>query len=235
MPTVDRMVEPVLSGVRVVVLAHWRSDELSHALSGVGAAVRVVTMEPEPPLGELSLQIAAGEYDAVLFTSAAAASFFLAEIAAQGVIDIVRDLAADSRLLLAAVNEVAAAPLTAAGLITVAPSGLGHSALAGRVIEMLGEHMPGIPTPAGVLRIRAATATLDHRPLAVSPTGLSLLRRLAREPGRVVTQAHLLSCLPGGSSDPHAAEVAVARLREAVAPYELIRTIVKRGYVLQVS
>ena len=43
----------------------------------------------------------------------------------------------------------------------------------------------------------------------------------------------LLAALPGGSSDPHAAEVAVGRLRDGLGPSrDLVRTVVKRGYSL---
>ena len=45
----------------------------------------------------------------------------------------------------------------------------------------------------------------------------------------------ILSSLPGGSTDPHAADVAVARLRESLAPHRLVRTVVKRGYRLEVA
>jgi uroporphyrinogen-III synthase len=73
--------------------------------------------------------------------------------------------------------------------------------------------------------------------LPLSPNGLAILRRLARNPGEVVSRADLLDVLAGASVDPHTAEVAVARLREAMAPYvgpqPLVRTVVKRGYVLR--
>jgi uroporphyrinogen-III synthase len=39
--------------------------------------------------------------------------------------------------------------------------------------------------------------------------------------------------LPGESEDPHTAEVAVARLREAVGCPGLVQTVIKRGYVLR--
>ena len=49
-----------------------------------------------------------------------------------------------------------------------------------------------------------------------------------------MTRAAVLDALPGTSKDEHAAEVAVARLREATGAKELIRTVVKRGYRLNV-
>ena len=48
-------------------------------------------------------------------------------------------------------------------------------------------------------------------------------------------RAALLDALPGSSADPHAAEVAVARLREALGHKDLVRTVVKRGYLLTTS
>jgi uroporphyrinogen-III synthase len=90
-----------------------------------------------------------------------------------------------------------------------------------------------------VLHVRASAATLDHDVLPLSPNGLAILRRLARNPGEVVSRDRLLEVLPGDSADPHTAEVAVARLREAQSPYlgshPLVRTVIKRGYVLQTS
>jgi uroporphyrinogen-III synthase len=43
----------------------------------------------------------------------------------------------------------------------------------------------------------------------------------------------VLTVLPGESADPHTAEVAVARLRDACGR-SLIQTVVKRGYRLAV-
>ncbi len=91
-------------------------------------------------------------------------------------------------------------------------------ALVRLVILTLGDEAHSVLTPAGVLHVRAAAATLDHDVLPLSPNGLAILRRLARNPGEVVSRDRLLEVLPGESSDPHTAEVAVARLREALAP-----------------
>ena len=73
-----------------------------------------------------------------------------------------------------------------------------------------------------------------HEVLPLSPNGLAILRQLALHPGEVVSRDSLLRALPGQSNDPHTAEVAVARLREALAPHPLVKTVIKRGYVLQV-
>jgi len=59
-----------------------------------------------------------------------------------------------------------------------------------------------------------------------------VLQRLAVAPGEVVSREELLRVLPGESADPHAAEVAVGRLRDAMEAAGVIRTVVKRGYAL---
>ncbi len=95
-----------------------------------------------------------------------------------------------------------------------------------------GEGAAGIETVAGRLQVRRRGAVLDGRVLALSPSGLEVQRLLAAAGGDVVPREALLHALPGDSRDPHAAEVAVARLREAAADRSLVRTVVKRGYRL---
>ncbi len=71
------------------------------------------------------------------------------------------------------------------------------------------------------------------RPL--SPAGLTLLKALARRPGRVVSRQALLTELPGGGDDTHAVETAMARLRAGLGDSRMIQTVVKRGYRLFVD
>ena len=89
-----------------------------------------------------------------------------------------------------------------------------------------------VVTTAGRLQVRRPVALLDGHVLPVSPSGLEVLRMLTSAGGEVVTRAQVLAVLPGDSTDPHTAEVAVARLREAVGRKGLIQTVVKRGYRL---
>ncbi|MGA8209811.1 MAG: winged helix-turn-helix domain-containing protein, partial [Nocardioidaceae bacterium] len=117
----------------------------------------------------------------------------------------------------------------------VVPDRSRMGALVRRVIMDLGDDREGVPTCSGVLHVRAAAATLDHRVLPVSRSGLAVLRRLAETPGQVVSRDDLLQVLPGDSDDPHTAEVAVARLREAVGRPALVRTVIKRGYRLSLA
>lgn len=229
-----------VAGDRIAIQHHGAGDPaFERRLMEAGAAVvplQVYGWGPPPNPAEVTeacLRVAAGEYDAIVFTSAPGASAFLAELEEQGLTEIVKDLSADSRLMVAAVGPTTASPLATAGMLPVYPERSRMGALVRQVILRLGDETPVLVTPEGTLRIRASEATLDHQPLSLSPNGLAVLRRLAKEPGRVVSREALLHALPGESNDPHAAEVAVARLRDSIAPHQLIHTIIKRGYVLK--
>lgn len=227
---------------RIAIQHHGAGDpHLELMLSGGGA--RLVPLEVYrwgPPVDpdavtETALQVAAGGFDAVMFTSAPAAIAWIAELETQGVTDIVRGLVGQGRLLIAAVGPVTSDPLVNAGLKPVYPDRSRMGALVRLVILTLGDEAHSVLTPSGVLHVRAAAATLDHAVLPLSPNGLAILRQLALHPGEVVSRDRLLDALPGDSADPHTAEVAVARLREALGPYPLVKTVIKRGYVLQTA
>jgi len=63
---------------------------------------------------------------------------------------------------------------------------------------------------------------------------MAILRTLAAASGRVCTRAELLMALPRGTEE-HAVEMAVTRLRSALGRRDLVQTVVKRGYRLQVD
>jgi uroporphyrinogen-III synthase len=235
-----------VEGSRIAVQHHGAGDPHLEAMLADGGAT-IIPLEVYrwgPPadaaaVTDTALQVAAGSFDAVMFTSAPAASAWLAELATQGLTDVVRDLATSGRLLLAAVGPVTADPLVNAGMNPVHPDRSRMGALVRLVILTLGDEAHSVRTPSGVLHVRASAATLDHDVLPLSPNGLAILRCLAHRPGEVVSRDRLLEVLPGDSADPHTAEVAVARLRESLGPYSasgpLVRTVIKRGYVLQTA
>ncbi|WP_148574610.1 uroporphyrinogen-III synthase [Nocardioides caldifontis] len=240
---VDFLVGEGVRGLRVAVLHGGAGTTGSDdALERAGASVVPLDVYRwGPPADRASVDRAAagcgaGRFDGVVLTSAPGAAAWLEALDRAGATDQVRDRVSDGRLLLAAVGPVTAAPLAFAGMLAQLPCRPWWGALARLVITELGGDRQAIRTVHGRLRIRAGAVTLDHRPIAVSPSGTAVLRRLAATPGHVVTREELLEALPGVSSDPHAAEVAVARLREslreAVGDSRLVRTVVKRGYVL---
>ena len=223
---------------RIAVQRHGAGDDgLNDRLTAGGASVTDLEVyrwgpPPDPALlHDATEDLAAGGYDAVLFTSAPGAAAWLDELRRLDRLDAARELVAAGRLLVATVGPVTAEPLQVAGLEAVVPDRWRMGALVRLVIMELGSHA-GVHTPGGLLQVRAGAATLDHRVLALSPSGFAMLQRLARVPGEVVSREELLAVLPGDSADPHAAEVAVGRLRDAIGVPGVVRTVVKRGYAL---
>ena len=230
-----------VEGQRIAVQLHGAGDDgLVSGLVRAGADVVPLTVyrwcsphDPEAVLESVDLA-RAGAYDAVTFTSAPGAAAWIAAVESRGALDDIRRLSA-SDLLLAAVGPITAGPLRAAGLAPEYPDRGRMGALVRLVITRLGVDQPAIATPAGELRVRAGRATLDHTRFDLSAGTLAVLRELAREPGMVVSRERLLAVLPGDSLDPHAAEVAVARLRSGLGNPGVVKTVYRRGYQLVVT
>ena len=240
---IDFLLVEGVAGQRIAVQHHGAGDTaIDDAFTAAGGCV--VPLEvyrwgpPQDPAAVVHAARAAGTgaFDAALFTSAPGAQAWLDSLDAVGVRGEVAAQVERGRLLLAAVGPVTAEPLAFAGMTARRPVRSRMGALVRLVMTELGSDDRALATPHGRLRIRAGAVTLDHQPVPVTPTGLAVLRRLADTPGRVVSREELLRVLPGESTDPHTAEVAVARLREslrgATGDGRLVRTVVKRGYVL---
>lgn len=234
----DLLLDEGVVGLRIAVQHHGAGDDhLEERLTRAGATTQglVVYRWGAPPdeavLKESLVEAAAGGFDAVAFTSAPGAAAWLTAARSLGVAETIAERVADGETMVAAVGPITAEPLIAAGFTTVIPERSRLGALVRLIVTRCGENSDGIATPAGTLRVRATMATLNHEVLALSPGGLAILRELAREPGRVKSREQLLAVMPGDSGDPHAAEVAVARLRDVVGK-EVIHTVVKRGYAL---
>ena len=139
-------------------------------------------------------------------------------------------------MVAAAVGTVTSAPLDTVGIRSLIPDRFRLGALVRALVRELAERRGlRVLTPRGELRVLRGAAVLDGEVLALSPGSLAALRVLALAGGGVVSRADILAALPGCSSDLHTAEVAVARLREALGSRELVATVVKRGYRLAVA
>ena len=229
-----------VEGLSIAVQHHGAGDDgLEKRLAAAGGRPFGLVVyrwgpPPDPAAVERSVRdAAAGAYDSVVFTSAPGASAWLGAVRRLGVEEDLRRLEKEHRVVLAAVGHVTADPLRGAGFDPLLPDRARLGALVRSLVMHLGDASDSIPTDVGDLRVRATAATLDHAVLPVSPSGLAILRVLGREPGAVRSREDLLAVLPGESDDPHSAEVAVARLREAVGR-PLVQTVVKRGYRLAV-
>ncbi len=97
-----------------------------------------------------------------------------------------------------------------------------------------GGNAPSLDTVAGRLEIRSTGVVLDGAHIPLSRTGVDVLAALFDAAGGVVSRSRLQCALPRSGENTHAIEMAVARVREAVGAPELIKTVVKRGYRLNV-
>ncbi|KAA1420615.1 uroporphyrinogen-III synthase [Mumia zhuanghuii] len=226
-----------VEGLRIVVQHHGAGDDgLEDKLRAAGGhPVGLVVYRwgppPDPEAVRASVRdAAAGAYDAVVFTSAPGSAAWLNTARDEGVLAEIVELTEAGLLTVAAVGPVTAEPLRNAGILPLVPDRGRLGSLVRTLIMELGDDHEAVRTPAGALRVRASAVTLDHEVVAVSPSGLAVLRALTAVPGAVVSREALLRVLPGCSTDPHTAEVAVARLRDSFRGRAVVETVVKRGY-----
>ncbi|MCK6079435.1 uroporphyrinogen-III synthase [Microbacterium sp. EYE_5] len=236
-----------VAGRRVAVQHHGSgADGLDELFADAGADVVSLTVYrwgPPPDAAAVArsvAQTAQGEVDAVLFTSAPGAAEWLATARREGALEAIVDRAADRRLLLAAVGPITAGPVLDAGADPlIAERGRLGSLVRAVVTHFGGGSAPSLDTAAGRLELRSTAAVLDGQVLPLSRASLSLLRALFDARGGVVARADLAAALPrsGGapSDSAHAVDVAIGRTRDALGIPTLIRTVVKRGYRLDVA
>jgi uroporphyrinogen-III synthase len=236
-----------VSGMRIAVQLHGAADawdpfpEFVGGLRSAGAEVvpiRVYRWKSTPLGGEfdqLVTAIARRQFDAVSFTSAPAAA---------AVLERSRDLDVEDRLLHAlrtdvhamCVGPVTSQPLIRKGVPTSSPERMRLGALARHIAEelpLLGSR--NVKAAGHLVDIRGTCALVDGSVKSLSGSGMAILRALAQRPGDVVARNDLLRVLPGNSSDPHAVDTAVLRLRTALGDRNIVATVVKRGYRLAVD
>lgn len=233
----ERLLEMDLRGRRVAIQQHGEPlPDVVEALEAVGATVievQVYRWRPPAdtaPLKKLCRAVADRLIDAVTFTSAPAAASFLQTADHLG-IGPAMTAAMQHDVKVLAVGPVTAAPLDRAGLPVVQP----HRARLGSLVREIADELPR----SGARHLVAAGRRLEIRGhgllvegcfVALPPNGMALLNRLTAHPGQVVSRAELASCVPGGSADEHAVEMAIGRLRTALGNPRIIQTLVKRGY-----
>lgn len=232
-----------VAGKHIAVQHHGSgSDGLDDAFRAAGATVTSLTVyrwgpPPDPAVVHRSvLDAAAGEVDAILFTSAPGAQEWLAAAAEHGSLPAIVDRAGRGRILVAAVGPITARPLREAGLHPVLPDRGRLGALVRTVVTHFATgRAPGATTTAGRLELRSGGAVLGDRFVPLSRTNLDLLDLLVQAGGAPVSRELLQVALPRSSANTHAVEAAIARTREALGAPGLIRTVVKRGYRLDVT
>ncbi|HZZ52452.1 MAG TPA: uroporphyrinogen-III synthase [Pseudonocardia sp.] len=234
----EHLLEAGVDGKRIAVQLHGEPlPDMVEALSCAGAEVVEIPvyrwMPPADlaPLDRLTDGVLAGSVDILTFTSAPAAASMLARARERALEqELVSALRGD--VLVVCVGPVTAAPLEAHDIRTVQP----RRSRLGAMVRELEAEAPRLSRSFRVaghwLELRGQAALVDGELRPVAPAGMTLLRALARRPGRVVSRADLLRALPGGGDDEHAVETAMTRLRSALGESRLIQTVVKRGYRL---
>ena len=228
-----------VDGKRVAVQLHGEPlPDLVQSLRKAGADVievpvyRWVPPDDEQPLRRLIDAVAAGAVDAVAFTSAPAATNFLRTADDQGCGDEVR-AALSTRVLVACVGPVTAAPLVREGIPVVEPVRARLGALVRELVEQIPARQATLlPVADHSLELRGQAVVLDGALIPLAGASMSLLRELASRPGQVFSRDELVKLLPGDGCDGHAVEVAIGRLRTALGDPAIIGTVVKRGYRL---
>ena len=231
-----------VGGRRIAVQHHGSgADGLDELFDRAGADVVSLTVyrwgpPPDPAAVARSVVAASqGEVDAVLFTSAPGAAEWLAAARTEKVLDALVERSDEGRLLMAAVGPITAGPLQQAGLHPlVAERGRLGSLVRAVVTHFGGGGAASLPTVAGRLELRSTGIVLDGRRIPLSRSATDIVATLFRARGAVVPRSRLQSALPRSGENTHAVEMAVARLRESLGVPDLVKTVVKRGYRLNV-
>lgn len=233
----DHLLDQDLTGRRIAVQLHGEPlPDFVEALEAAGAVVtavpvyRWVSPEDTAPLRRLVDAVVAGQVDCVAFTSAPAVASVLETAAAVGQLDAIVH-AFGTGVVAACVGPVTAARLDRLGVPTIQPARARLGALVREMVNDLPGRVRKLRVAGHELQIRGYAALVDGVPRELAPAPMAVLAELARRPGVVVPRADLLAVLPGNSTDEHAVEMAVTRLRGALGQ-RVIQTVVKRGYRL---
>ena len=241
------LLEGGIAGARIAVQLHGATDdwdpfpEFLDELRAAGAEVvpiRVYRWHPAPRNGDFD-QLVAGiaeeKFDAVSFTSAPAVASVLMRANEMGLeAKVLSALRGGVHAM--CVGPVTARPLVRLGVPTSAPERMRLGALARHITDELPLLQSRTVRVAGhLLEIRGNCVLVDGAVKTMSPAAMATIRALALRPGTVVSRADLLRALPGSSTDTHAVETAVLRLRTALGDKKMVATVVKRGYRLPVD
>jgi uroporphyrinogen-III synthase len=238
----EHMLAAGVAGRRIAVQWHGEPPRgFLEALRAAGATVvdlpvyRWLPPTDLSPLDTLLDALLAGGIDALTFTSAAAVSNLLARASSRNQHDALLARLRTDPPVVGCVGPVTAAELERLGVATVQPERFRLGALVRALTDALQAGCLRLSVARQRLELRGHAALVNGSLRPVPPTGMALLREMARRPGVVVARADLLRALPGQTGDEHAVEMAVARLRAALGEPRLIETVVKRGYRLNTN
>lgn len=193
-------------------------------------------LPPDPSddrVDRLVLAVIAGSLDTVTFTSAPAAEALLQLAALRGRREALLAALRDGPVVVA-VGSVTAAPLIREGIRVVHPERFRMGAMIRLACELLEERVLRATTVVGAVELRGAALRVDGERVLLPPTALGIFRALLIADGGVLSRDQLSLAAPSPLDD-RALDVALSRLRQSVPRPDLIQTVIKRGYRLQVT
>lgn len=237
---VDTIIARGVNGKTVGMQLHGYAD-LGEMAKLAEAGARVVTVSPyrwvkpdeeDTRLIRLINATCSGEIDFLTFTSAPAVDAFFS---CAGELGLEQALIAALRtsIITATVGPVTAAPLVELGIKPLVPERFRMGAMLRQIVEFAETNVLAVSTAVGEVVIRGRTVSLGGDHALLTQSQLHLFRTIATAKGDVVMRSALTQLLPDGSSD-HALDMAISRLRQALPGENVVLTVIKRGYRLNV-
>lgn len=241
---VDHVVAGDSAALRVAVqLDGGLEPDTARALEATGFDVVEVPVyrwtlpEDETPARRLVDQACAGHLDAVTFTSGPAVVNLLTLAERWGTADELRQ-AFEERVLAVCVGPACREIAQECGLQGALQP---ERARLGSMVASLTSALAGARRDYVIagqrVAVQGSRLVINGQPTSLTNQERAVFELLIRRPGTVVTKRHLLVEVWGtADADPHALEVAVARLRRRLGPAAGgLQTVVRRGYRLDVA
>lgn len=236
------LAEPVEGKTIAVQLYGMPAPELTSALSGVGAHVIEVPVyqwrSPDDPAPALRLAQAAidGRLHAVTFTAAPAVTNLFALASAAGLDTALRAAFNERGVVAACVGPVCARGALEAGITDPLVPAVGRLGLLVRALtECLATRRRTVAMAGVDVVLQGLVAVVGEERVRLNFRERALLDTLAARPGTVFSRPALIRHVWSATgADPHAVEVAIARLRPRLGPAgAALVTVPGRGYRLE--
>lgn len=239
----DHLMAEPLAGARVAIQLYGKpAPEVTDELVDAGANVLEVPVyqwrkpaDPAPAL-RLAQDAIDGRLHAVTFTAAPAVANLFALAAGTGVDGPLREAFNAKGVLAACVGLVCARGAREAGIVAPLVPGVGRLGLMVRVLSdrLVGERRTVAMAGVDVV-LQGLVAMVGEERVRLSSRERALLDALATRPGSVVSRPALVREMwRAAGAEPHAVEVAVARLRPRLGPAGAgLVAVPGRGYRLE--
>lgn len=233
-----------LAGTRIAVQEYGEANRpFVDALRGAGATVVTVPVyrwhlpDDRGPATRLVEMACEGRVDALTFTSAPALRNLFAVAAGAGADGALRD-ALNGGVAAVCVGPVCAGAARRHGIDSPVSPAVGRLGLLVReLIEHVAAHVRVFNAAGSRLVMQGSVIEVDGSCRKLAGKQRVLLHTLAARPGVLVSRADLLTRVWGAEgADPHALEVTVGRLRQALGSCaSALRVVPARGYRLDVE